>query len=457
MLKTLLMSLLGLAALLGSLGLGAAPARAQIGSAAPSYAGRPLDYWQDLLAQHVDKDSNEDKEQCRRAAQALGQFGPQAKEAIPLLTQTLQSPSREARGCAVDALGRIGLDAQAAVPAIIAEVDLPKDHINYAPLADFRRVAARALGRIGIGATAAIPVLEKALQNEDPLYRVQAALALWSIASHPQAVPTLQAALKLNDREAVFDAVQALGQIGPGATAAAPDLVAALAHEDPDVRRAAADVLVKLGPSQFESIAQPLSEGRIPSPAAAAYALGEISDRMRQDVFYDPRLDAQGLAAAARPVIRLAGPALTGLLGHADPEVRQSAVQALSQMGLLAAPFLLQSLKADDAVVRSAAIAGLTRLEAHLPNASPAGPGLEVFKANLVPRLMDLMKHTDPQVRRAAYRAFAKFAFDAAGQAAAPLLRSALRDQDLSVRRYAFEALQQQGEERKWKSGKGEE
>ena len=50
MLATVLGPLLGLAALLGSLGLGAAPARAQIGSAAPSYAGKPLSYWQDLLA-----------------------------------------------------------------------------------------------------------------------------------------------------------------------------------------------------------------------------------------------------------------------------------------------------------------------------------------------------------------------------------------------------------------------
>ena len=211
------------------------------------------------------------------------------------------------------------------------------------------------------------------------------------------------------------------------------------------MRRAAAHVLVSLNAAQLEPVSQQLAEGRIPSPAAAAYVIGEILDQMRQSVFYDPQMDAQSLAAATRPVMGVAAPALTGLLGHADPEVRQTAVQALSQMGLLAAPFLLQSLKADDVVVRSAAIEALTRLEGYLPAASPAGPGLEVFKANLVPRLMDLMKHTDPQVRRAAYRAIAKFSFGAGGKAAAPLLRSALRDQDLSIRRYAFEALQQQG------------
>lgn len=436
-------SLFAAATLLVATGLHARPACAQIGEAAPAYAGRPLSAWQALLAQHLGQDTDEAKEQCRRAAQALGQLGANAQAGIGLLVQALQSPSLEVRGFAVDALGRIGLEARTAVPAILAEVDLPKEHINYAPLAPFRRVAARALGRIGIGATAATPVLEKALQNEDPLYRVQAALALWKIAGHPQSVPALRAALRSTDAGVVFEAVRALGEIGPGAKDAAPDLAAALGHADSDVRRAAADALVALGPSQLEPIAQRLAEGRIASPAAAAYALGEIADRMRQNVFYDPRLDAQSLAATARPVLRGAAPALNNLLGHADPEVRQTAVQALSQIGLLATPFLLQSLHADNAVVRPAAIAALTRLEGYLPPASSVGPGLEVFKANLVPRLVELMKHPDPQVRRAAYRAFARFAFGTAGATAAPLLRSALRDPDLSVRRYAFEALQQ--------------
>jgi HEAT repeat protein len=68
-----------------------------------------------------------------------------------------------------------------AIPAILAEMDLPPDHINYAPLAGFRRDAARSLGRMGPAAQAAVPVLGRALKNEDPVYRVEAALALWRI------------------------------------------------------------------------------------------------------------------------------------------------------------------------------------------------------------------------------------------------------------------------------------
>jgi HEAT repeat protein len=333
--------------------LSAASAHAQMGAAAPTYADQPLDYWQDLLAQHVGKESDADKEQCRRAAQALGRFGPGAKQAVPLLVQALQSPSTEVREFAVDALGRIGLEPQTVVPAIVAEADLPPEHINYKPLAPFRRLAARALGRFGPEAAAAVPLLEKALQNEDPLYRVQAALALWRISQHPQAIPALRAALKRNESETAFEAVLAVAEIGAGARAAASDLVEALNHPDPDVRRAAASALVPLGADQLEAVAQRLSDGGFQSPAAAAYVLGQLLDELRPRVFYHPLMDAQQLAAATRPVIRLAAPALVRLLAHPDAEVRQTARGSLAQMGLLAAPFLLQSLQSDKESVQS--------------------------------------------------------------------------------------------------------
>ena len=95
-------SFAGPAVVLVAFGLSATSAHAQMGTAAPTYADQPLGHWQDLLAQHVGKDSDADKQQCRRAAQALGRFGPAAKEAVPLLVQALQSPSTEVREFAVD-------------------------------------------------------------------------------------------------------------------------------------------------------------------------------------------------------------------------------------------------------------------------------------------------------------------------------------------------------------------
>lgn len=425
----------------------AAPGYAQFGqAAAAAYAGQPLSHWQNLLAEHLDKEADEDKEECRRAAQALGQIGPAAEAAVPLLVRALQSPSVEVRGFAVDALGRIGQQPELVVPAIVAEADLPREHINYAPLAPFRCLAARALGRMGPGAAAAVPMLERALQNEDPLYRVQAAWALWELAQHPQALPTLRATLKSSDGDAAFEAAVALAQLGDAAQVAAADLIQALDHPEADVRRAAAYALVPWGETHLEAVATRLSQGAFRAPAAATYLLGQYLDHLRPTVFYAAQLDAQQLAAAARPALRAAAPALVRLLEHPDPEVRQTAVQSLAQMGLLAAPFLLPCLSGDRGEVTAAAIDALTRLEDYLPETSPPNPGLTVIMARLIPPLLELMEHASPEVRRAAYRACAKFSWGAEVRAAEPLLRKGLRDQDLAIRRFAFEALQQLGE-----------
>ena len=253
--------------------------------------------------------------------------------------------STEVREFAVDALGRIGLEPQTVVPAIVAEADLPPEHINYGPLTPFRRSAARALGRFGAEAVVAVPMLEKALQNEDPLYRVQAGLALWKISQHPQAIPALRAALKRNESETAFEAVLALAEIGAGESGCTglgrgPEPLGSRCAP------AAASALVPLGADQLEPVAQRLSAGGFQSPAAAACVLGHYLDELRPRVFYHPLMDAQQLAAATRPVVRLAAPALVRLLAHPDAEVRQTAGQALSQMGLLAAPFCCRTCKA---------------------------------------------------------------------------------------------------------------
>jgi len=57
------------------------------------------------------------------------------------------------------------------------------------------------------------------------------------------------------------------------------------------------------------------------------------------------------------------------------------------------------------------------------------------------------MQHRDSQVRAAAYRTFASMSFQNEGQPALPLLRRALRDENLAVRRYAALAIRQLGGE----------
>jgi HEAT repeat protein len=405
-----------------------------------SYAGKSVNEWIQLLETRLEKETDEDKEACRRAAAALGQIGPAAKDAVPLLAKALQSPSLEVRHFAVDALGRIGPAASGSVPAIIAEVDIAKDHINYAPLTRFRRYAAKALGRIGGSDQEAVRVLEEALENEDSLYRVEAALALWKMTHHEKAVPTLESIIQKDEAEGPFEAIMALLQVGSDANSVVDTLVATLTHNDLDLRRAAAKVLVQLGPHVLKRVAELLSDSEVDTPEEAVYALGEVLAELRTNTFYSREHDEAEFLRIKEFVFVLVEPALIPLLSHKRDEVRAAASRSLAHMGILAAPLLLPILDGEDQQARESAIDTLERLEQYLPTESPASEGVEQVKRELVKPLMALMGHTSPKVRRAAYRAFAEFSFGKEGMAAMPLLLKALRDPDAAIRSHATKA-----------------
>jgi HEAT repeat protein len=75
----------------------------------------------------------------RWAMELLGEFGPEAREAVPALIQLLKSPVDQE--WAMGILGRIGPDARDAVPAL-TEVLLKH------PNAGVRKIASDALGKI---------------------------------------------------------------------------------------------------------------------------------------------------------------------------------------------------------------------------------------------------------------------------------------------------------------------
>jgi HEAT repeat protein len=411
-----------------------------------SFAGKSADEWTAVLVEHLGGESDDDKETCRQAAAALGMIGPAAESAVGSLSEALQSPSIEVRVFAVDALGRIGADASAAIPAIVAEMDLPPDHINYAPLAGFRRDAARSLGRMGPAAQAAVPALGRALKNEDPVYRVEAALALWRILARPQAIDFLAAMIDSNEQEGPYEAMMALGEIGPEAARVVDRVVAALDHPQSDVRRGAADVLVRWGPAVIEPVSRRIQSGTLRWPTPAAYVLGEVVGPLRETVLYRDGI-AQADFETAAPVLQLAAPALVMLLSDPRDEVRLTAQQSLAQLGLLAVPFVLDLLQGDEAAVRLAAAETLVRIESHLPPAGVTNEPLEALKDDLLSRLVQQMVHRDPQVRAAVFRAFASMSLADRGRSALPLLRRALKDENLAVRRYAAQAIRDAGGE----------
>ena len=403
------------------------------------FAGRTAVQWGRVLDTHLEGDTEQDKAECRAATAALGYLSDSAQVAREELTRALRSPSLEVRHAAVDALGRIGAEAAESVPAMVAPMDLPREHPHYGALRTYRWLAARALGRIGPAAEAAVPALERALENEDPRYRVQAALALWRIAGRSEMIGFLAAMVQPSEA-AAYEAVMALGEVGSSAAVVGDRLIAALEHPQSDVRRAAADVLVRLGPSQLEPLATAFGGADADAARAAAYALGQLLGRLREELFYRPESEPEAFQATGRRVLRIAVPPLVARLADERDAVRQAAQHALAQLGLLALPALLETAGGPDPLARRAAIETLVRVESYLPE-ELASPQLVAWHDAFRSRLFAAMEHRDPQVRASAYRVFACLFFEPDDRQALALLRGGLRDESLAVRRHASQVL----------------
>jgi len=152
-------------------------------NARPKLPGGPLLGLRDHgLANYVD---------ARAAAmEALGQIGPAAAAAVPMLIDATKARSEAVRDEAVGALGRVGLAAAAAVPALI---ELLSTLRNSSSGDDrfLRRTAVIALARIGPPAAAAVPVLTDLLRHGVP-FEPETVLALVRIEQNASAAAALE-------------------------------------------------------------------------------------------------------------------------------------------------------------------------------------------------------------------------------------------------------------------------
>lgn len=150
------------------------------------------------------------------AAEALGQIGPQAQEAIPDLIQFVRgsrcyeeaksesyaaqfkevhdmvvTQTREGEAlAAARALGNMGAVSRDAVPAI---VELLSD-AEFSNTADRKRTLAEAMGKIGAASKSGVPMLIQLLRDEDETVRNSAITALGQIGPDSSAaIPTLKA------------------------------------------------------------------------------------------------------------------------------------------------------------------------------------------------------------------------------------------------------------------------
>lgn len=298
----------------------------------------------------------------------LRDMGPEAKDAVPALTAKLKDERPEVRREAALALGAMRDAASSSTGQIAAllgdehaavAATLALGEIGKLPAGSEEKIRANAksgqklLSTISLWAVARVHPEDKALAREaaeqlvgrltdqDPFVRVGAARALSALQLDPAILlPIMEKAMESADATTVHHALDAiaalgapavprlvtalkheklraavayaLGQIGPPAASATPELAKLLSSNDSRVVTEAAVALAKIGPAAnaaVPALAASLKQTECPNPHAIAYALGKM-----------------GPAAAA------AKPDLMNQLGSKDPSVAVVAAWALTRV-----------------------------------------------------------------------------------------------------------------------------
>jgi len=307
--------------------------------------------------------------------------------------RSLQDPDDDVRKEAAFALGQIGPDCKEAIPALCTALkdDVPLVRIN----------AALALFKIGPQDPAEIPALAEALEDSEPLVRLDAVMALSRFGPDAApAVPALTAALG-NKEHAEYmppfalsirrQTVRTLGRIGPDASAAIPAVLEVLAGAELDERLICCFALDAIGGPKaarqgVDVLIVGLEDKDPERRRVAAFTLSEMGSSAKPAVaalgkaLHDPeilvRLGAAGaLWMLERQVELVVGILMEGLQ-HSDAWTRRWSIDVLGRMGpeaRQAVPALGKMLKDGSAEMRLAAVKTLGFIG---PDAKSAVPQL---------------------------------------------------------------------------------
>ncbi|HKI35888.1 MAG TPA: HEAT repeat domain-containing protein [Gemmataceae bacterium] len=326
-----------------------------------------------------------DADESVRAA-AGGALARLGKSAVPALIESFNDPSEEIRAGSAESLGRIG---EGAVPGLVTATGAVDDRV--------RRGAVTALAKVGPAAGPAVPALVEALKDSDRGVRLGAARALAAIK--PEKPDAAEALLKrLHEPDEEFRGACRESLVGIGRGAVGP-LTGVLKAEDPATRRAAADLLKKIGPDARDAVPGVCAAARDADAGVRAAAVTALRDVVT--VTADGKVDAAGEAALQ---------AFAGALHDADEEVRIAAHLGMIRLGRAAAPALGAALAEKEPAVRRLAVETLRKL----------GPEAKAAAPDLIAALRD----ADPEVRDGA--GWALEAIDPELRAALPALRQAL-------------------------------
>jgi HEAT repeat protein len=284
-----------------------------------------------------------------RVASALGDLGPEARDAVYPLVEALRDPDSSVRNSAASALGQIGPAARPAMPSLL---EMLRDE-------ELRGYAAYALVQMGPEARDAVPALVDLLRSDDLAGRQLAMGTLGGIGPDAApAVPVLLEMFKDTQDPLRLAVARALRGIGPAAQAAVPTLLAALGDAEPALASAIRDALSEIDPRALQSVR---------ASAVAGLSSKDYAERVRSA----RKLRQADPDAAAK----LGVPALVAGLAAADRERRillLAGLGSLAPTATTAVPVLLEALKDPDAGVRKAAVEALAGFAASSPQATAA-------------------------------------------------------------------------------------
>gem|GEM_PF-5186475 len=162
------------------------------------------------------------------AALAIGSLRKRsaaANPALPALMDALADTDGMVRAFAEESIGEMGADASNSVPDLTRLLADRGRGSQIISLFVVRASAAHALGRIGPSAAGSLPSLRAAMQDGDSFLRGNAAVAVWRINGDVDStLPVLLTEMATNIEYFKWDWISAIGEMGPRAKTAIPQL-----------------------------------------------------------------------------------------------------------------------------------------------------------------------------------------------------------------------------------------
>ncbi len=396
----------------------------------------------------------EDKDEYVRlqAALALGKIG---KPAVAPLTKAVGDTESGVRFYAVWALAFIGPEASSATPAVVKAL---KDKS-----ADVRRKAAYALGRIDPDPDAVIEPLTAALADDNEDVRTTAAATLPKLGD--AVTPSLVKLLKTDDSKVRNLVIKVIGEIGPGAKAALPELKTYFLQPKKESSTVAADALAGIG----EPAIPVLMDGAKGEEAAvrnlAVQSLKKIGVPAVPhliDLLGAKHTDVRRAVAAQLGFMQIQDKSVVIALGYAlkdkDDQVRLNALNSLRNMGSsakLAEKYVVELLTDADAQIRQNAFytlqtlgvdpkPGLKKALSHKDLATRIKTATLMMDLNLEidlaqPILVEGLKSEDGALKTQCAYALAKKGLKA--DEVLPIFLDGLKHSDATTRRQSAEAI----------------